>query len=543
MLKIILYLLLLIYVCDSIRIKTKLGDIKGTERKSRDGKTYYAFTGIPYAKPPVGKLRLKNPVPINEQWKNGLDATQESPKCIQYQLFLGGMVVGQEDCLYLSVYTPNVKPKEKLAVLVHMHGGAFRMGDGGPKDNADYLMDGNVILVNVHYRLGALGFLSTEDEHIPGNFGLKDQAMALQWVKDNIDSFGGDNERITVFGISAGGASTHYLMISPLTKGLLNGVISQSGAINQFWAYHKPGTARPLARRVAEEFGCQDKDGAELLDCLQTVDVLKYVNAENLYAYWHMEPIVLFRPVQEPQAEGAFMPFDPLKQESTLPWITGVTSSEGILKAAPLMAKGDSATQEFIDNMDDYLFRLLSLDPSCPQAKASVKLIKERYFPEPVTINSTLEGIKAMYGDAFFVYPMIDGIRKHKGPVYEYLFDYRGGFSIADIFLPGSNVDLGVSHGDDMSTIFRMDAMFPIKPKPDDEKISRTMVRLWTNFAKYLKPTLDDDQLKWPKLSSKREYLHITNNPSVEENLMKEAVDWWLKLPIFKQDSHVKTEL
>ncbi|KAK9501019.1 hypothetical protein O3M35_002154 [Rhynocoris fuscipes] len=394
MLKIILYILISACVCDSIRIKTKLGDIKGTERKSRDGKTYYAFTGIPYAKPPVGKLRLKNPVPPDVQWNNEFDATNPSPKCIQHLIFFAGIIMGKEDCLYLSVYTPDLKPKEKLAVLVHMHGGAFRMGDGGPKSNADYLMDGNVILVNVHYRLGALGFLSAEDEHIPGNFGLKDQAMALQWVKDNIESFGGDNERITVFGISAGGASTHYLMISPLTKGLLNGVISQSGAINQFWSYHKPGTARPLARRIAEEFGCQDKDGAELLDCLQTVDASELVKTDKVFEYWYMEPLAVFRPVQEPQAEGAFMPFDPLKQESTLPWIIGVTSGEGILKLAPLLAKGDSYTQEFIDHMDEYLFRLLSLDESCPRAKATVKLIKERYFPEPVNINSTLEGLK-----------------------------------------------------------------------------------------------------------------------------------------------------
>ncbi|KAK9501020.1 hypothetical protein O3M35_002154 [Rhynocoris fuscipes] len=542
MLKIILYILISACVCESIRIKTKLGDIKGTERKSRDGKTYYAFTGIPYAKPPVGKLRLKNPVALDEKWDGEFDATNEMPKCIQHQVLVGFLILGQEDCLYLSVYTPDLNPKEKLAVLVHMHGGGYRFGDGGPKSNADYLMDGNVILVNVHYRLGALGFLSAEDEHIPGNFGLKDQAMALQWLKDNIESFGGDGERITVFGVSAGGASTHYLMISPLTKGLLNGVISQSGAINQFWSYHKPGTARPLARRIAEEFGCQDKDGAELLDCLQTIDASELVKTDILFAYWYMEPLVVFRPVQEPQAEGAFMPFDPLKQESTLPWITGVTSSEGIIKHTPLMARGDSFVQEFIDHMDEYLFRVFSLDESCPQAKATVKLIKERYFPEPVNINSTLEGIKLLYGDSFFTFPMGEAIKRHKGPVYQYLYDYRSGFSFGEIlikipsielvssaikllgldvettlnylmnffgafslpeFLQSSTrVNLGVCHGDDMGTLFRFDEMFPIKSTPDSEKVSKTMVQLWSNFAKYLKPTLDEDPVKWPKQST-----------------------------------------
>lgn len=126
------------------------------------------------------------------------------------------------------------------------HGGGFRCGNAGLKDNADYLMDGNVVLVNIHYRLGTLGqlskidefvinlaninhhcefsdfegFLSTEDSIIPGNFGLKDQSMGLHWVKENIKAFGGDDEKITVFGESAGGASAHYHLMSPLSKSM-----------------------------------------------------------------------------------------------------------------------------------------------------------------------------------------------------------------------------------------------------------------------------------------------------------------------------------
>nr|ATU82753.1 secreted Esterase/lipase protein [Pristhesancus plagipennis] len=534
LLKLTICLLLSIYLCECVSVQTKLGKLKGAERKSRDGKTYYAFIGIPFAKPPVGKLRLKNPEHI-EPWHEELDVSNESPQIGCYQigtipLEVKNKVFGQEDCLYLSVYTPDLKPKEKLAVLVYIHGGAFRWGGEGPKYNAGYLIDGNVILVNIHYRLGALGFLSTEDEYIPGNFGLKDQAMALQWIKDNIESFGGDNEKITIFGISAGGTSTHYHMMSPLSKGILKGVITQSGWINPFWGVALPGTARPMAKVVAEVVGCQDYRRAELLECLQNADVEKLAKSEQNFTYWDTDPAVVFRPVQEREAEGAFMTFDPFTQETTLPWITGTVSSEGIFKYISLASQDDSVTQQFIDNMNDYLHRFLSLDASCPQAVETVKLVRERYFPEPITVKSTQSGMRMLFGDAYFLYPMAMAMKKHKGPMYQYLYDYRSGSSISDI--TGNFGDIGVSHGDDQFPLFNMTEYFP-KQKPGDEEVSRTMVQLWTNFAKYHKPTLEEDQFVWPKYDSKAQYLHIAKTLSVGQNLKEDVIDWWFKLPAF----------
>ncbi|KAK9501023.1 hypothetical protein O3M35_002155 [Rhynocoris fuscipes] len=538
LLKSAFYLLLSVYLCECISMDTKLGPIRGTERQSRDGRTYYAFTGLPYAKPPLGKLRLKNPEPI-EPWTDELDATNDSPKCYQVGTITKAEknnIIGQEDCLYLSVYTPNLEPKEKLPVFVYIHGGAFRWGSEGPKYNAGYLMDEDIVLVNVHYRLGVLGFLSTEDEHIPGNYGLKDQAMALQWVKDNIESFGGDSEKISAFGISAGGASTHYHMMSPLSKGILKGVISQSGWLNPFWAIASPGTARPMAKTVAQIVGCQNYDGEELLDCLQKVDVEKLAKTEKNFTYWDFEPLAVFRPVQEPVAEGAFMAFDPFTEEITLPWITGIVSSEGNLKYAPIASQDDSVTQQFIDNMDDYLFRMLSLDPKDAKEAATIKLIRERYFPESVTIKSAQQGMKLFYGDTYFIYPMAMAIRNHKGPRYQYLYDYRSASSTSDI--SGNLGNIGVSHGDDQFPLFNMTEYFPNQnpESKQDKLVSKTMVRLWTNFAKYQKPTLNEDPVVWPD-NSNGQYLHITDKLTIEENLRKDVTDWWLNLPAFSSTS------
>ncbi|KAL1116581.1 hypothetical protein AAG570_005053 [Ranatra chinensis] len=177
---------------------------------------------IPYAKPPVEELRFQSPQrPL--KWDGVLDASgDKSPMCMQIPIFipsLRNLTLGQEDCLYLNVFTRKIDSSAKFPVMVYIHGGAFRFGSPGPKGRARYLMDREMVLVTLTYRLGPLGFLSTEDEVIPGNFGLKDQAMALGWVKRNIEHFGGDPDSITIFGESAGGASVHYMMMSPLSKG------------------------------------------------------------------------------------------------------------------------------------------------------------------------------------------------------------------------------------------------------------------------------------------------------------------------------------
>ncbi|XP_073973744.1 venom carboxylesterase-6-like [Rhodnius prolixus] len=540
--KAIFYLLFSTNLCTAVTVKTKFGEVRGGERKSRDGKTYYAFTSIPYAKPPIGKLRLKNPVRA-EPWKEVLDATKELPQCIQvpmYQHFLRNVTFGEEDCLYLSVYTPELNPKERLAVLVHLHGGGLKFGDAGPRDNADFLVDGNIILVTMHYRLGTLGFLSIENSIIPGNFGLKDQSMGLQWVKENIKAFGGDDERITAFGSSSGGICAHFHMFSPLSKSILRGAISQSGVVNRFWLVSAPGTAKPLAERVAEIVGCGGKQDEELLGCLQSICPIKLIRAELEFLYWDYEPAVVFRPVQEPSAAGAFLPFDPLTQKTTLPWLTGIVNNEGLCKTVSLMAQGDSVVQEFIDNMDDYMMRLLSLDASCPKAKATVKLIKEKYFPKPVTLESVMNKMEEFYADLTFVAPMGDAIRRHKGPLYQFLYDYRAGSSLSTSF--GNFTDLGVFHGDDLLVLFNMKEKFP-KTNLDEEQVSKKMVRLWTNFAKYQKPTTEEDEVEWPRYDSLGRYMHITSGLEVKRHLKADVIDWWFKLPAFSSYEALKTEL
>jgi len=216
----------------AIPIHTALGTIQGTREA---GLTVYR--GIPYAKPPIGDLRWRPPQPAS--WQGTLQARHFKPACMQ----IGGSLPGSpveptsEDCLGLNVWTPATHPDEKLAVMVFIYGGQFKNGSSSPRVYwGDTLAHKGVVVVTFNYRLGVLGFLahpglSAESaRHVSGNYALLDCIAALTWVKENIESFGGNPRNITLFGQSAGAYLSSELLASPLGQGLFIRVIAMSGA-------------------------------------------------------------------------------------------------------------------------------------------------------------------------------------------------------------------------------------------------------------------------------------------------------------------------
>ncbi|KAA0196120.1 hypothetical protein HAZT_HAZT003528 [Hyalella azteca] len=217
------------------------GPIVGGVYRSAGGRHYYAYRAVPYAAAPVGDLKFQNPVPP-EPWTTPRMADAPGPFCVGGGR---GYMTGEEDCLTVSVYTPvciilsHQKPgddTQSLPVLVWLPGGAFVVSGAAAYDPT-ILMDIDVVLVIPQYRLGIYGFLYMA-EGAPGNYGLLDQVAALQWVQQNIGQFGGDPLRVTLAGDCAGGASALYHMISPLSEGLFQGVISLSGTPLNSWARH-----------------------------------------------------------------------------------------------------------------------------------------------------------------------------------------------------------------------------------------------------------------------------------------------------------------
>ena len=168
-------------------------------------------------------------------------------------LFKEGLPIS-EDCLFLNIYAPAVREQD-VAVMIWIHGGGFIAGAADPYRSDALAAHGNVIVVTINHRVSLWGFLSTEDEHAPGNYGLFDQHLAIQWVHDNIKAFGGDPSRVTIFGQSAGGASVMYRSIFEGNEGLFQRGIAQSGSPTAYWA--SSSKARSNAEKLGKTRGLQ----------------------------------------------------------------------------------------------------------------------------------------------------------------------------------------------------------------------------------------------------------------------------------------------
>ncbi len=219
------------------RVKTATGILESTAAPKDGVRT---FKGIPFAQPPVGDLRWREPQPA-KNWTGTRNADQFGPRCMQrtspgadYWFRSNGM---SEDCLYLNVWTPAKSGNERLPVLVYIFGGGFQNGDGSePRYDGESMARQGMVAVSVNYRTNIFGFfvhpeLTKESpHHAAGNYGLLDQVAALQWVQRNIVAFGGDPKHVTVAGESAGSISVSALMASPLSRNLMAGAIGESGA-------------------------------------------------------------------------------------------------------------------------------------------------------------------------------------------------------------------------------------------------------------------------------------------------------------------------
>ncbi|XP_035223669.1 neuroligin-4, X-linked-like, partial [Stegodyphus dumicola] len=271
-------------------INTKNGRVKGKILKLTNGREVAAFLGIFFAEPPVGHLRFKAPVP-KAPWKGIFNATTFGPLCAQSKnrshwdivttakgkkvlrrLGLWNYSQG-EDCLNLNIYVPaealpsRSKTNKPLSVMFFIHGGSYKT-NGGRFYPGEWLASaGQVIVVTVNYRLGVLGFLSTEDSNAKGNYGLLDQILALKWVKENIAAFGGNSTDVTIFGNSAGGACVGLHLVSPVSRGKIFLVIE---LIMSFWS--RNGSDLGVAVRLKDQ--CQYQKITDFFDSFYRINTV-----------------------------------------------------------------------------------------------------------------------------------------------------------------------------------------------------------------------------------------------------------------------------
>ncbi len=372
-------------------IQLTCGPITGLER---DG--IRSYLGVPFAAPPVGPLRWRPPQPV-APWTEPRAMVAYGPSCPQPQAELPmGREVGRmdEDCLYLNVWTGSRVADDRLPVMVWIHGGGFTQGSGAvPTYDGARLAAKGVVVVTINYRLGPLGFLahpqlSAESERgLSGNYGILDQIAALQWVQANIEAFGGDPDRVTVFGESAGAVSVYCLMASPLARGLFHRAIAQSGTPPESM---KPlrgeggrrGTQEQTGQEIATKLGIQDGPGA-----LAALRAKSW--QEILTAAGDAGPLPGAGVVQWLTLDGWVFPESPMAvfaggRQAPVPLIAGSNADEGTLWARSLRAVNLRRYQVMIRGLfrrhADEAFAIYPATDDATAAAAAVTMLGDSFL-------------------------------------------------------------------------------------------------------------------------------------------------------------------
>jgi len=507
-------------------IQTQAGTIQG---KWVEKDTIASFKGIPYAQPPVRELRWKAPQPL-QKWEGIKKTTAFSASAWQQEIsiaaFLEAIIDGQgwnalhrfgikslmkiapalkqsEDCLYLNIKTPSVESTAKLPVMVWIHGGDHQDGSAAePFYDGVAIPQQGIVLVTINYRLGLMGYFAhpdlnkETDQQVSGNYGTLDQIAALQWVQDNIASFGGDPDNVTIFGESAGGESVAHMLTTPLAKGLFHKAILQSPANtgqlmhhSQSFAHHDSAMHRGI--QFAEAIGIKGENSAEQLRQLPAKEIMQRLRQQ--------EQLNTFYPV----IDGYVLPKSPFEtfldqEQHQVPILLGSNADEGtcihaltpvpVIDYRYLEIPADQLPKQFFEDFGESAKRLLQLYPGLEQRNKQA---------EQTILGDSLFGAKARFyaeqaaksGQATFFY--------HFKRVPPSATQTIGAYHAAELpFVHGTNT--------------------PVLPlNKEDKKLSTKMIAYWTTFAKTGQPN-NEQCPTWEAFNPSDPKWMILDNEQVE---------------------------
>lgn len=537
--------------CTTGNIQASSGPVCGTSSSSNilnaGAFTANAYLGIPYARPPVGPLRWQNPEPPHA-WAASFPATQFGNECPQR-----GATVTQgicsfttsnqnEDCLYLNVWTPTgAIPSSKLPVLVFIHGGSFVAGTGGSStsdisDGTYLAASQNVVVVTFNYRLGVLGFLATFDMSSgAGNFGFRDQLLALNWVQQNIANFGGDPTQVMLFGESAGAmAVSLHALSSPQSTGLFKMALMESNPLG--FSYQTLRQAQSLGHTYSRLFHCSN------LQCLQRLSACELVRQENSprlppanpfsFTGTLLSPFLYWTPV----IDGILITGQPMDKAGTLkvPMLMGTNQDEGVLFAALLaQLQSGAPTMSYLDKsrvpapdsttVAGFAAHLSALFG--PSNAAKIEL-HSRYSCSAAPCTKQLANVITDY--------MFTCASRHFAiqaggaqPLYMYLFDQATSFNLWSppnpIVVPACQGQ--VCHGDDLPYVFNTARAMQQAFQPAEEALSQTIGVYWSSFAKSQRPGN-----AWPPFISHKTYLKLDKGAAASDdplNATANCTDLW----------------
>ncbi|KAF4746945.1 hypothetical protein FOZ62_030465 [Perkinsus olseni] len=548
---------------NSHEVMTKNGPIVGTVTPANMRKQQpirqdvEVFYGIPFAEPPVGDLRFKAPREFLKTWDDPVNMTTKKSMCVQTT------GKGDEDCLYLNVYRPaNATESSKLPVMAWIYGGGYVAGNALGYDGTALAAEHNSIVVTMNYRLGPLGFwgspASFKEEGTTGNWGQLDQQQALKWIQKNIAGFGGDKDRVMIFGESAGAFSVMWHLAAPGSAGLFHAAILESGTSHTGAFFQQPDDAYKYYDWLAQEvLGC--KDGSDL-QCLRAAEATKFTLPKGIRfdpeaAPDWASPIFPIMPVG-PVVDGVALPDVPLEvvragKHNKVPTIAGVNHDEGtafVLALKALVPNVPVIPTE--KSVEDTIYYVL-------QDEAAVKEAMQLYpVDEYASVygeeNLGFELAAEMIRDVIFHCPtmaLAEALSDQGGDSYVYGFEMNPLFPkmIANINtgdIPGMNFgnftvnQIGTFHSAEIPFVFKSFSDKPVSKKNPDlfdlymghpprrrgdayHEVSDKFSCMWANMASGGSPLdggavcpADPDLVEWGEYMGSDEnplgqYLHI----------------------------------
>lgn len=536
-----------------IEIETPLGPVQGMFRATESGNNIYAFMGLPYAEPPLQDYRFTDPFP-KAPWINPVDATAVKPLCLQTNSITFKME-GQEDCLYLNIYSPklphagsNARDGLLLPVVVFIHGMEHFTSDTSSQWNPELMVEEDVVVVTLSYRLGVFGFLNINHPLLSGNQGLKDQLEALRWIRQNIHVFGGDGKRLTLMGHGSGAISVdlHRYSYQTRDQGLFHSLIMQSGsALSLHHPMMKQSTITN-SQRFAEEVGCNQTNPNDIVECLQAKPAEELLEMSKL----EEDPLValqkdqngthfLFLPSLDPLSEFPYMtelPFSSLMKGDyeDLPNIRGMTQDEGGYLTGQYWDFQSELSMNWTELGSAFIFGSTAADRSLTE-EIKTNVIKRFYVGTQNFSNGLKEEMGQLFTDIMTMSNTLksiefDSINLRK-PSYLYLLSHKPSTSLSSL-LPAGGEDLGVIHGDDLSFLFKdafgIDNAITSK---EDKETSKNFIRVMTNFIKYQDPTPFVGVQTWvPVNASSLNYLDIMAEPELKDFSISERRYFWQRV-------------
>jgi para-nitrobenzyl esterase len=482
-------------------VKVEEGLLQGTRENELT-----VYKGIPFASPPVGDLRWCAPQAA-PSWQGVKQASEFAPAPMQG----GNPPSGKsEDCLYLNVWTPAKLPGDRIPVLVWIYGGGFSFGSTSePGYNGEHLAKKGVVLVSIAYRVGPLGFLahpelSAENSHgVSGNYGLLDMIAGLKWIQKNISAFGGDPNKVTIFGESAGAIAVSMLCASPLAKGLFHGAISQSGgSFGPPRHVTYPGENMKTLKNA-------EREGEEYVKKARTNSIaeLRKMVADSLPSGWGIGS-------SWPIIDGYMIPDDQYKlyeagKYNDVPIVVGYNSDEGLFFTRTKDPKEFIAdTKQRYGKFADDLLKVYPVgDTTVP--KTARDLVRDAAFGWQTWSWARLQA------------------RTGKSKVHFYYFDQHPVYP-----KDSPQFGQGSPHAQDVAYVF-----WPMNGAGTDERISEAMSTYWTNFAKYGDPN-GKGVPKWPAFSDANPDVmyfeqtpHLGTVPSIKSLSVLDTYFKWRRSP------------